>query len=303
MSDHPLPMEKHPCYNAKAKGQFGRIHLPVAPKCNIQCNYCSRKTDCVNESRPGVTSKVLTPVQAVDYLLKVLAVEPRISTVGIAGPGDPFANADATLLTCQLIRDVAPEMLLCLSTNGLGLDESVLSEIVRIGVSHMTLTVNAVDPVIGARMYSWMRDEDRTLHGLEAAQLLLDRQMDAIVGLKGRGVQVKVNTVVVPGVNDAHVGRIARMVAALGADVHNLIAMTPVAGTPFQGIREPEPKEMMAARRLSSPYMEQMTHCSRCRADAVGLLGEDRSAEFSSCLAACAAKPASGARVESTLAA
>ena len=43
----------HPCFNAKVKGQFGRVHLPVAPKCNILCNYCNRKFDCVNESRPG----------------------------------------------------------------------------------------------------------------------------------------------------------------------------------------------------------------------------------------------------------
>ena len=56
----------HPCFNAKVKGQFGRVHLPVAPKCNILCNYCNRKFDCVNESRPGVTSSVLSPAQALD---------------------------------------------------------------------------------------------------------------------------------------------------------------------------------------------------------------------------------------------
>ncbi len=51
----------HPCFNEEAKHTSARVHLPVAPKCNIQCNYCNRKFDCVNESRPGVTSSVLAP--------------------------------------------------------------------------------------------------------------------------------------------------------------------------------------------------------------------------------------------------
>ena len=27
---------KHPCFSKEAHGKFGRIHLPVAPRCNIQ---------------------------------------------------------------------------------------------------------------------------------------------------------------------------------------------------------------------------------------------------------------------------
>jgi len=67
-----IDFNRHPCFNAKVKGQYGRVHLPVAPKCNIKCNYCNRKYDCVNESRPGVTSTILTPDQALYYMDKVL---------------------------------------------------------------------------------------------------------------------------------------------------------------------------------------------------------------------------------------
>ncbi len=87
----------HPCFNADAKGKFGRVHLPVAPKCNIKCNFCDRKYDCVNESRPGVTSTILSPEQAGIYMQRVLEKEPRISVAGIAGPGDPFANGPETI--------------------------------------------------------------------------------------------------------------------------------------------------------------------------------------------------------------
>ena len=280
MTTTRLPVEKHPCYNVEAKGKYGRIHLPIAPKCNIQCAYCSRKTDCINESRPGVTSRVLTPKEGVAYLHKALAVDPRIAVVGIAGPGDPFAQPEATLETLRLIRDTAPEMLLCVSTNGLGMTDEIAHELAELKVSHVTVTINAVDPEVGAKVYAWVRDGKKTYRGVEGATLMMNRQLDAIVALKGRGVEVKVNTVIVPGVNDHHVEEIARVVSGLGADIHNLIPMTPAPGSLFEEYPEPDANMMLRARRGSSKYLKQMEHCQRCRADAVGLIEEDKSSTF-----------------------
>ena len=103
-----LDLSKHPCFNDAARHTFGRIHLPVAPKCNIQCNFCDRRFNCVNESRPGVTCSVLTPRQALVYLRRAVERDPRMSVVGIAGPGDPFANADETMETLRLVREHFP---------------------------------------------------------------------------------------------------------------------------------------------------------------------------------------------------
>ncbi len=277
-----LPVERHPCFSEGKKHEWGRIHLPVAPKCNIQCAYCSRKTDCPNESRPGVSSRVLNPKEAAAYLHKAIAAEPRIAVCGIAGPGDPFANTETTLETLRLIRDTAPEMLLCLSSNGLGLTEDVANQLVDLRVSHMTITINAVDPEIGAKIYAWVRDGKKTYRGVEGAKLLMERQLAAIPIFKSNGMEVKINTVVVPGVNDHHVEDIARVVSELGADVHNLIPMTPAPGALFEDLPEPDANTMHRARRGSGKYLKQMLHCQRCRADAVGLLEEDRSKDFAS---------------------
>lgn len=83
---------RHPCYSADAQHKYARIHLPVAPRCNIQCNYCNRNFDCVNESRPGVTSEVLTPELAKEKFAWVKEQIERLSVVGIAGPGDALAE-------------------------------------------------------------------------------------------------------------------------------------------------------------------------------------------------------------------
>jgi nitrogen fixation protein NifB len=281
-----LDLNRHPCFNADVKGHCGRVHLPVAPKCNIKCNYCNRKYDCVNESRPGVTSATLSPRQAIEYTKKVLEKEDRITVAGIAGPGDPMANAAETMETLRLLRRNFPDILLCLATNGLGLPE-YLDELAEIAVSHVTVTVNAVDPEIGRHIYGWVRDGKVIYRGLKAAQVLLERQIESIKGLKARGVIVKVNTIVVPGINDRHVEEVARRMAELGVDVLNCMPMYPNAETPFEAIPEPTPEQMAALRRQGEAHLPQMHHCTRCRADAVGLLDSDRTEEFRGCLSDC----------------
>ena len=96
----------HPCFDEAARARTARVHLPVAPRCNVQCNYCNRKFDCVSEPRPGVSSVVLSPEQAADYVDRVRLEVPHLAVVGIAGPGDPFANSDKTLRTLRLVNSV-----------------------------------------------------------------------------------------------------------------------------------------------------------------------------------------------------
>lgn len=285
-----IDFNRHPCFNAKVKGQYGRVHLPVAPKCNIKCNYCNRKYDCVNESRPGVTSTVLTPDQARVYVDKVLEKEPRISVAGIAGPGDPFANAAETLETMRLIREKYPETILCLASNGMNLAPYV-EELAEIGVSHVTVTVNAVDTAIGQHIYSWVRDGKVVYRGVQAAELLLARQLQSIEKLKSHGLTVKINTIVIPGINDHHIIDVAKTMKELGADLLNCMAMFPNADTVFEDIPEPSKGEMAAVRNEAEKYLPQMRHCTRCRADAVGLLDDDKTDEMRGCLSACASLP------------
>lgn len=288
---HIGDLNSHPCFSAKTAHSVGRIHLPVAATCNIKCQYCNRKYDCMNESRPGVTSAVLAPEQALKYLERVVEKEPRITVVGIAGPGDPMANASATLQTLNLVRKRFPNMMLCLATNGLALP-AYLDELASIGVSHVTITINAVDPAIAEKVYAWARDGKVIYRGIEAAKLLIERQLASVSGLHERGIMTKVNTIVIPGVNDLHAVEVAREVAARGATVMNCMPVYPVSGTIFEGLTEPSDAMMSAIRKEAEQYLPQVRHCKRCRADAVGLLGEDRSGELRADLEACRALPA-----------
>ncbi len=268
-----LDMENHPCFNHAARLTHARVHLPVAARCNMQCKYCNRKYDCVNESRPGVTCAVMSPPEAVEYLKEIAFTMKRLSVVGIAGPGDPFANADETMETLYLVRKQFPDILLCLATNGLNLF-SYIPVLAELAVSHVTITINAVDPAVGARIYSWITDGERRLQGTEAAALLWERQERAIIALRAYGIIVKINTILIPTINDYHTGQVAETVSKAGANLFNLMPLYPVAETPFAKIPEPGPGQVIALRDKASHFLPQMTHCTRCRADAVGLLHE-----------------------------
>jgi nitrogen fixation protein NifB len=250
----------------------------VAPACNVQCNYCNRSYDCVAESRPGVTSTVLQPWQAERYFDEILEADPSISVAGIAGPGDALASADATLSTLRRIHEKHPETLLCVATNGLALPQHA-DALAAVGVSHVTVTVNAIDPEIGKQFYAWIRDGRNIHRGRKAAELLWSRQREGIARMAALGVLVKVNTIVVPGLNDQHVGEVAAACLAAGASMHNCMAMIPVEGSEFANVPAPTAREMTLAREEASAYLPQMEHCSRCRADAVGRLGEAMSPE------------------------
>ena len=269
-----IDLAKHPCFNIEAKGQYGRVHLPVAPKCNIQCNYCKRDYDCVNESRPGVTSEVLSPEQALAYLIKLKGKMPNLSVVGIAGPGDPFANPTETMTTLRLVRQHFPEMILCLSSNGLNVAPFV-EELAELGVSHVTITMNALDTEVTQGIYKWARFGNRGYVGKAAAEVLLENQLVAIKMLRRFGITVKINTIVIPGVNDQLVESVAEKAKELGAELMNAIPLFPVADTPYENLKEPDMLTMREIRLKIAKHLKPMTHCARCRADAVGLLGQD----------------------------
>ncbi|WGT67069.1 nitrogenase cofactor biosynthesis protein NifB [cyanobacterium endosymbiont of Epithemia clementina EcSB] len=274
---------KHPCYSEDAHHHYARLHVAVAPACNIQCNYCNRKYDCANESRPGVVSEVLTPEEAAHKALVIAGKIPQMTVLGIAGPGDPLANPKHTFRTFELVAEQAPDIKLCLSSNGLMLTEYI-DKIKELKIDHVTLTINMIDPKIGEKIYPWVRYNRKRYKGIEGVRILHEKQMEALDALREADILCKVNSVMIPGVNDQHLAEVNEVIRSKGAFLHNIMPLisAPEHGTHFglTGQRGPSPKELKAVQDSCSGNMKMMRHCRQCRADAVGLLGEDRSQEF-----------------------
>jgi nitrogen fixation protein NifB len=275
-------VKDHPCYSEEAHHYFARMHVAVAPACNIQCNYCNRKYDCANESRPGVVSEKLTPDEAMRKVVTVANDVPQLSVLGIAGPGDACYDWRKTKATFEAVVAKIPDIKLCLSTNGLALPDHV-DEIMDMNIDHVTITINMVDPRVGVGIYPWIFYKNRRWTGLEASQILHERQMLGLEMLTERKILVKVNSVMIPGINDQHLIEVNKAVKAKGAFLHNIMPLIsdPAHGTHFglTGQRGPRAMELKALQEQSDGT-KLMRHCRRCRADAVGLLGEDRGQEF-----------------------
>jgi nitrogen fixation protein NifB len=269
-------LKTHPCFSAQAHDKFGRIHLAVAPACNIQCRYCERKYDCANESRPGVSSTILDPTEAVERVEAFIERNDRVSVVGIAGPGDPLANA-STFETLTAIHRKFPDLTLCVSTNGLLLAER-LGDLVRAGVRSITVTINAVSPQTAERVYEWVFYRGKKLSGIQAAETLVRNQWQGLVNAIEAGLLVKVNSVYIPGVNDSELIRIAKLAGSFGADIMNVLPLIPQAQ--FKQLSRPSYEMLHTKRDELRPFISQMSHCRQCRADACGTLGEDKDMEL-----------------------
>jgi len=270
---HQKKTEEHPCYTCGG-AKNARLHLPVAPKCNIQCNYCVRKFDCPNESRPGVTTEVLSPAEALLRYRNVYGRLDNLKVVGIAGPGDALANPEETFETLRLIRAENPDITFCVSTNGLMLPRYA-QELIDLDVSHVTVTLNAVDPAIGAHIYQFVNYDGIRYTGEEAASLLLENQLEGLKRLTERGVVCKVNIVALKGINDDHVEEVVKTVRALGVYITNIMRLIPVGGSAFAQMEPLAEQDIIHLRSRCEQHLRQMYHCKHCRADAAGALGSD----------------------------
>lgn len=259
--------KNHPCFGG-CKFNAGRIHLPVSPGCNIACKFCDRSINDV-EQRPGVTSKVISPDEANAFIDRALELVPTIKVAGIAGPGDTLAT-DFAFETFRKISGRHPELLSCMSTNGLLLYERA-DELLEIGIDTLTVTVNAVDPEIEAKLNDFIIFHGKKYEGVEGARILIENQLKGIKKVADAGVTIKINTVLVPGINDEHISEIARTVKELGALMYNIIPLIPQHK--LSGIPRPTCEQLEKAREDAEKYIKVFRHCAHCRADAVGVPG------------------------------
>jgi nitrogen fixation protein NifB len=266
----------HPCFGEKAHFKVARIHLPVAPACNIQCNYCIRSINKC-EQRPGVAACISTPEGALERLEKELKASPNLRVVGIAGPGDSLANP-ATFKVLRAIRERHPELVTCISTNGL-LAEEKADELKELGVSTVTMTINAMDPEVGAKIYDHVAYRGKVYRGVDAAKLLIEKQLKGVEALAEREIVVKVNTVLIPEINTEEVVKVAKEAAKRGACLMNIIPLIPIHK--FSEARGPTCAELEGARVAAEKYIPQFRLCRQCRADACGVPGMEKGRESS----------------------
>ena len=264
-------MESHPCFGAEAHRRVGRVHLPVAPRCNIQCAFCERRI-CANLTmqHPGWARELLSPAEAAESIGRLVMAHPAEPfVVGVAGPGEPLAN-DETFETLEIVHREHPTLVKCLSTNGLLLEER-MAEILAVGISAITITINAPDSAVGEKIYAWVKLDGEIIRGRNAVDRLLESQFCGVESAIRAELAVKVNTVLIPGVNDRHVVDLAHRLKVLGVPLMNLMPLIP--GGRMRDQRPPTCEELQQARSACEEVLPQFRLCEQCRADVVRFPG------------------------------
>ncbi|WFS61741.1 radical SAM protein [Pseudodesulfovibrio thermohalotolerans] len=255
----------HPCFGMAARKTVGRLHLPVAPRANARARFSD-----------GAFGRAVSPEEALARLDRVIEDGVSVSVVGITGPGDPLAVPEPTLRTLRMVREKYPDMTLCLTTLGLSGAECA-GELAGMGVSHVTVLVDAVEADVAEKLYAWIRPSTRTLPLKEAAGLLVEGQARAVSAFKEAGLTVKINTTVYPGLNAGHVERIAEVMSGLGADVMALTPFCPKEGA-GEGLAAAGDELLAEVRDRAARHIDIVSVFDECGAGLVGLESRDATA-------------------------
>jgi nitrogen fixation protein NifB len=262
--------DSHPCYSTKAHNRIARLHLPVAPKCNIACNFCDRRVSpFYHTSRPGLSYEILKPEAVIRTIEDALKQHPNLEVVGISGPGEPLFNTE-TFMTLRLVGEHFPNMKRCICTNGLLLPDKVM-ELKDLDVKSITVTINAVDPKIASQINSHIIFQGERIYGLEGAKILVENQMEGVKMASDLGFLVKVNCVLIPRVNMDHVRDIAYEVEKRGAHIFNIMPLIPLGK--FNDINPPSCDDLVLARERAESIIPIFRACKQCRADSCGVPG------------------------------
>ena len=86
------------------------------------------------------------------------------------------------------------------------------------------------------------------------------------------GIFVKVNTVLIEGINDGHMKVLARSLSEAGAGIMNM--MTIVSPHSRSRLIPPNREKVKDLRRECEEYLPQFRLCRQCRSDSVGIPGQ-----------------------------
>ncbi len=166
-----------------------------------------------------------------------------------------------------------PDLIKCMSTNGLLLPKYA-DRLAELGVNSVTVTINAVDPDIAMDIYSFIKYEGKVYKGYEAAEILIKNQLDGVEKAAKNGMVVKVNSVLIPGLNDEHIVEIAKEVKKRGASLMNVLPLIPL--NKMKIYERPGCSMMEKVREEVEEIIPVFRACTQCRADAYGIPGKKK---------------------------
>ncbi|MFW9807843.1 MAG: radical SAM protein [Candidatus Thorarchaeota archaeon] len=266
------PYNNHPCFSNKRENLWHRIHLPVAQKCNVKCIFCSPSVgSSCHTSKPGYAARLMPPQEAVERVILEIQKNPQLRIVAVSGPGEPLANIE-TFETLERVHKFRKDIHLCLSTNGTLLADHV-QWLVDVGFKTLTVSMSTSSAETASKIYEWAVFGGRKYSGIQMGSKVVEEQLRGISKAAHAGLRVKVNSILIPTINEQDIIPLAKKIAKLGASLQNIIPLVPNAG--LANFNPPRNSELAGLRNEAEKFIDQFRHCRQCRSDVVGIPGCD----------------------------
>lgn len=163
------------------------LRLAVTDRCNLRCSYCMPP-----EGIPFVRHEEILSFEEMARLVRI-AVSLGIVKVRFTG-GEPFARRDFMRLL-EMVRPADGLAELHITSNGVAVRQFV-PQLKNIGISGINISLDTLRPEIFRRISR--RDE-------------LPRVLASIEALLAAKIPVKINSVVLPGINDNEIAELASL--------------------------------------------------------------------------------------------
>lgn len=168
--------------------QHDYLRISLTEKCNLRCIYCMPE-EGVPQSPPV---ELLTTPEI--YLLSSIFVSQGVTKIRLTG-GEPTVRRDILplmhkigSLRSQGLREI------CLTTNGISLHRK-LDSMVEAGLTGVNMSLDTLDP--------WQFQIMTRRKGLDAVLKCIDRILE--MNKLGAGIKLKINCVVMRGMNDQEI--------------------------------------------------------------------------------------------------
>lgn len=168
--------------------QHDYLRISVTERCNLRCVYCMPE-----EGVPLSPSRELLTTPEI-VMLSSIFVSQGVNKIRLTG-GEPTVRRDIVSLMHQIgaLRSHGLKEL-CLTTNGISLHRK-LDSMVEAGLTGVNLSLDTLDP--------WQFQIMTRRKGFDAVQKSMDRILE--MNKLGAGIKLKINCVVMRGVNDREV--------------------------------------------------------------------------------------------------
>ncbi|UNI14430.1 hypothetical protein JDV02_001059 [Purpureocillium takamizusanense] len=220
--------------------QHDYLRISVTERCNLRCVYCMPE-----EGVPLSPNRELLTTPEI-AMLASLFVGQGVSKIRLTG-GEPTVRRDILPLMHQ-IGALRPQGLreLCITTNGISLHRK-LDSMVEAGLTGVNLSLDTLDP--------WQFQIMTRRKGFDAVQKSIERILE--LNKQGAGIKLKINCVVMRGVNDREVIPFVEMTREKDIEIRFIEYM------PFDGNKWNQGKmfsyaEMLDLIRSKYPELEKV---------------------------------------------